>query len=122
MSHPFYQTLLKVLNFGPKTTFRKEAEYENQLYVRLETYFPDLENQVPFANSRIDIKIGGFGIEVKNHPDQNEINRLVGQLLSYKRFFKHIIIVIFNPRDAKSIGYLKKTINEQNLAVTVITK
>lgn len=77
---------------------------------------------MPFANSRIDIKIDGFGIEIKNHPDQNEINRLVGQLISYKKFFKHIIVVIFNPRDLKAIKYLKEQIKDMGLAVTVMIK
>lgn len=112
----------EIKEFKPKTVFKKEAEYENTLYTRLEVFFPNIEFQVPYANSRIDIKIDGFGIEIKNHPDQNEINRLIGQLISYKRFFKHIIVVIFNPKDFKAIKYLKEQIKELNLAVTIIEK
>ncbi len=108
--------------FRPNKVFNKESEYENTLYTRLEVFFPNIEQQVPFANSRIDIKIDGFGIEIKNHPDQNEINRLVGQLLSYRKYFKHIIVVIFNPKDMKSIKYLKEQIKEFSLAVSVIVK
>jgi hypothetical protein len=111
-----------IKEFSPKAQFKKEAEYENTLFTRLQTFFPEIEFQVPYANSRIDIKIGGFGIEIKNHPDQNEINRLVGQLISYKRFFKHVIIVIFNPRDDRSLNYLKKIIKEYELAASVISK
>jgi hypothetical protein len=117
------QKIISTINdFTPKKIFRKEAEYESTLFTRLETFFPDVEYQVPYANSRIDIKIGSFGIEIKNHPDQNEINRLLGQIISFKRFFKHIIVVIFNPRDLKPIDYLKSQISELNLPVTVIKK
>lgn len=51
-----------------------------------------------------------------------EINRLLGQLISYRRFFKHIIIVIFNPRDVRAITYLKNQIKELGLAASVISK
>ncbi len=108
--------------FRPNKVFNKESEYENTLYTRLEVFFPNIEQQVPFANSRIDIKIDGFGIEIKNHPDQNEINRLVGQLISYKKFFRHIIVVIFNPRDLKALKYLKEQIKDMGLAVTIMIK
>ena len=111
-----------IKDFKPKKIFKKEAEYENTLYTRLEVFFPNIEYQVPYANSRIDIKIRGFGIEIKNHPDQNEINRLIGQLMSYRRFFKHTIVVIFNPKDFKAIKFLKEQIKELNLAATVIEK
>lgn len=115
--------IIKVIQeFQPRKVFEKESEYENTLAVRLETFFPEVETQVPYANSRIDIKIGKFGIEVKNHPDQNEINRLIGQLISFKRFFIHVIIVIFNPRDAQITSYLKKQLKELGLAATVIVK
>lgn len=118
-----YDAILKQIKaFRPSRVFKKEAEYENTLYSRLEVFFPQIEQQVPFANSRIDLKIDKFGIEIKNHPDQNEINRLVGQLLSYRKYFKHIIVVIFNPKDMKAIKYLKEQIKEFKLAVTVIVK
>lgn len=114
--------LHEIKELRPKRAFEKESEYENTVYTRLEVFFPNIESQVSFANSRVDIKIDKFGIEIKNHPDQNEINRLIGQLISYRRFFKHIIVVIFNPKDYKAIKYLKEQIKELNLAVTIIEK
>lgn len=120
------ETLKKIIyeikEFQPKKVFNKEAEYENTLYARLEVFFPHIEPQYPCANSRIDIKIDKFGIEIKNHPDQNEINRLIGQIRSYRPFFKHIVVVIFNPKDYKAIKFLKQQIKEMELAVSVIEK
>jgi len=112
----------KIKEFQPKKVFVKEAEYENTLYSWLSAFFSKIDYQYPCANSRIDMKISSFGIEIKNHPDQNEVNRLIGQLRSYKLFFKHIIVVIFNPRDIKAIKFLKEQIKEMDLAVTVIEK
>lgn len=111
-----------IKRFEPKKVFMKEAEYENTLYSWLNAFYLKIDFQYPCANSRIDMKIGKFGIEIKNHPDQNEINRLIGQLRSYRPFFKHIIVVIFNGRDLKAIKFLKEQIKEMDLAVTVIEK
>jgi rubrerythrin len=111
-----------IKRFEPKKVFSKEAEYENTLYSWLNAFYPKIDFQYPCANSRIDMKISKFGIEIKNHPDQNEVNRLIGQLRSYRPFFKHIIVVIFNGRDLKAIKFLKEQIKEMDLAVTVIEK
>ena len=126
VENPDEEKLKKIIaaikEYSPHKQFEKEADYENTLFARLQIFFPEIEAQVQYPNSRIDIKIGKFGIEIKNHPDQNEINRLVGQLASYRRFFKHVIVVIFNARDDRAITYLKKQIKEFGLAASVISK
>jgi hypothetical protein len=116
------EIIKQIKEVTPKKAFEKESEYENTVYTRLQVFFPNIEPQYSCANSRIDMKVDKFGIEIKNHPDQNEINRLIGQLRSYRPFFKHIIVVIFNPKDFKAIKFLKEQIKEMELAVTVIEK
>jgi hypothetical protein len=112
-----------IKEFKPNKIFKKESEYESNLCTWLSAHFQNkVETQYYCANSKIDLKIGKFGIEIKNHPDQNEINRLVGQLLSYRKFFSYIIVVIFNPTDFKAIKFLNEQIKEYNLNVNVIEK
>lgn len=108
--------------YKPNKVFNKEAEYENVLYARLEMMFPNIEQQYPYGDTRIDLKIGRIGIEIKKNPDIGEMKRLFTQIYDFSKFFKHIIVVIYDARDRKSISDLKRKIKELNLQATVLER
>jgi len=76
---------------------RKEKLYTTALTSFLMHTFPSVKmEQALGKGSRIDAIIGNIGIEAKYRPDQNEINRLFGQIDIYIQFLNDIIVVFFD--------------------------
>jgi hypothetical protein len=79
--------------------------------------YPRLEQEKRFESTKIDAVIGKIGIEAKYAPDQNEINRLYGQIDDYLRYLEHILVVFYGTdqtminnfrRKIETGGYSKK--------------
>jgi len=87
---------------------RKEKQYTLALTGYLAHSFPQIEMEQPLGKgTRIDAIIGKIGIEAKYRPDQNEINRLYGQIDTYLQFLNEIIVVFFDT-DSSTVNDFKK--------------
>ena len=76
---------------------RKEKLYTTALTGYLSHAFPNIEMEQSLGKgARVDARIGNIGIEAKYRPDQNEINRLYGQIDTYLQFMDSIIVVFFD--------------------------
>ncbi len=76
---------------------QKEKQYTLALTGYLSHSFPQIEMEQPLGRgTRIDAIIGNVGIEAKYRPDQNEINRLYGQIDTYLQFLGDIIVIFFD--------------------------
>lgn len=87
---------------------RKERQYTLALTGYLAHSFPQIDMEQPLGKgTRIDALIGKIGIEAKYRPDQNEINRLYGQIDTYLQFLNEIIVVFFDT-DSSTVNDFKK--------------
>jgi len=87
---------------------RKEKLYTTALTSFLMHTFPSVKmEQALGKGSRIDAIIGNIGIEAKYRPDQNEINRLFGQIDIYIQFLNDIIVVFFDT-DSGTVNNFKR--------------
>jgi len=76
---------------------RKEKLYTTALTGYLSHAFPSIEMEQSLGKgARVDAKVGNIGIEAKYRPDQNEINRLYGQIDTYLQFLDSVIVVFFD--------------------------
>jgi len=88
---------------------RKEKLYITALTGYLSHAFPSIEMEQPLGKgSRIDAVVGKIGIEAKYRPDQNEINRLYGQIDTYLQFLNNIIVVFFDTSSGIVNDFKKK--------------
>jgi len=97
---------------------RKEKLYTTALTGYLSHAFPSIEMEQSLGKgARVDAKVGNIGIEAKYRPDQNEINRLYGQIDTYLQFLDSVIVVFFDTssgivndfeRKLKRGGYAKQ--------------
>lgn len=71
--------------------------------------YPQPEQQKRFEGTRIDAAIGKSGIEAKYQADQNEINRLHGQIDNYLRYLEHIIEVFYETNQSMINNPRRKT-------------
>jgi len=79
--------------------------------------YPNIVLEQRLGGNRIDAVIGKIGIEAKHRPNQNEINRLYGQVDDYLRYLDHVVVVFFDTnqsvinnfnRKLKSGNYINK--------------
>jgi len=106
------QVLKEVKNFKAHVPSirgkRKEKQYTLALTGYLAHSFPQIEMEQPLGKgNRIDAIIGNIGIEAKYRPDQNEINRLYGQIDTYLQFLEDIIVIFFDS-DSSTVNDFKK--------------
>jgi len=87
---------------------RKERLYTTALTGFLSHTFPSIEmEQTLGKGTRIDARVGKVGIEAKYRPDQNEINRLYGQIDTYLQLLNDIVVVFFDT-DSGTVNDFKK--------------
>lgn len=96
-------------NVAPKVSGKgKEKKMTLSMTGYLSGKFPEISLEEKLGRSRIDATIGKIGIEAKYRPDQNEINRLFGQVDSYLRYLDHIIVVFFDTKQAIINEFMRK--------------
>jgi hypothetical protein len=103
---------------APRVTGRgKEMKMTLSMTGFLSSAFPNILLEQRLSGNRIDAVIDKIGIEAKYRPNQNDINRLYGQVDDYLRYLEHIIVVFFDTNQAQinnfrrkitSGGYIKK--------------
>ncbi len=95
---------------APKIRGRqKEKLYTTALTGYLSHAFPSIDMEQPIGRGcRIDALIEHIGIEAKYRPDQNEINRLYGQIDTYLQFLESIIVVFFDTSSDAVNNFKKK--------------
>jgi len=117
--------IIKLLEeFEPRKRYEDEEMYEEVISTYLERDFSrQIEHQFRIGSTRVDLKVGKIGIEIKRLTSINELNRLVGQITAYKSFFDHIIVVVFNVGVSKrEILSVDDRMKELGLPVTMIIK
>jgi len=88
---------------------RKEKLYTTALTGYLSHAFPSIEMEQSLGKgARVDAVVGKIGIEAKYRPDQNEINRLYGQIDTYLQFLNNIIVVFFDTSSGIVNDFKKK--------------
>jgi len=70
--------------------------------------YPDIAMEYTVGSSKVDAVIGNIGIEAKYRPDQNEINRLYGQVDDYLRGLEHIIVVFYDTNQSMINNFRRK--------------
>lgn len=86
---------------------QKERLYTTTLTGFLSHTFPSIEmEQTLGKGTRIDARVGKVGIEAKYRPDQNEINRLYGQIDTYLQLLNDIVVVFFDT-DSSTVNDFK---------------
>lgn len=114
------KTLLE--DFPIIDNYKDEFVFKTALSNYLSAKGEKVELEKRFENIRIDIVLHkDYGIELKYNPDQNELNRLMGQAMTYRRYLDHLFIVIFSPQ-ANTIQQLKKALNGIEFPHTIIAK
>ena len=88
----------EIVAFKPLKHYNIELEYEIGLTNFLQKTCK-VEPQKRIGKVTIDGLINGrFGLEIKNKLNRNELNRLVGQALTYNEVLPFVFIVLFNTR------------------------
>ena len=96
-------------NVAPKVTGRgKEKKMTISMTSYLASKFPGITQEQNLGGNRIDAVIGKIGIEAKYRPDQNEINRLYGQVDDYLRYLDHIIVVFYDTNQSMINNFRRK--------------
>jgi len=80
--------------------------------------YSNIELEKKFESTRIDAVINKIGIEAKYRPDQNEINRLYGQIDDYLRYLDHIVVV-FIDTDQPTVNNFRRKITTGGYQVRV---
>ena len=96
-------------NVAPKVTGRgKEKKMTISMTSYLASKFPGIALEQNLGGNRIDAVVGKIGIEAKYRPDQNEINRLYGQVDDYLRYLDHIIVVFYDTNQSMINNFRRK--------------
>ena len=125
MDSSFDNVVSEICKFRPPRRFIEEREYEISLHSHLSGVFPKAitENQYKLGDTRCDIKIDNFAIEIKKSPTDQELRRLQEQISRYSKYpqFRKIIVVIFDA-DLQSTTNFCNTMAQTNILdrVTVI--
>ena len=103
------QSINKWRRMAPKVTGRRREKLMTlSMTGFLSSTFQNIVLEQNLGGNRIDAVIGKIGIEAKYRPDQNEINRLYGQVDDYLRFMDHIIVVFFDTNQAEINNFRRK--------------
>jgi hypothetical protein len=109
-------------NVSPKIRGKgKERQLTLSMTGYLSSSYPNITLEQRLGSNRIDAVIDNIGIEAKYRPNQNEINRLYGQVDDYLRYLSHIVVVFSDTNQTMINNFNKKlrTGNYHN-KVTVI--
>ncbi|NYZ76831.1 hypothetical protein H0O02_00785 [Candidatus Micrarchaeota archaeon] len=121
----FNHIINAICDYRPPRRFDEEKDYEITLYSHLQLAFPkvSMANQYKLGDTRCDIKLDNFAIEIKKSPSDQELRRLQEQISRYSKYpnFRKIIVVIFDA-DRQSTSNFCNTIKQTNVIdrVTVI--
>ena len=116
--------VVKLIKEWEPKTLKTETQYEKSLYDYLHDNLEAIQVTKQYAKGRIraDIVVNdNVIIEMKNNLDTTgKLQRLVGQLDTYKKWDGDIIILLCGKTEANIKKELKKTVKELNdeLAVT----
>lgn len=100
----------------------KERQLTLSMTGYLASSYPNITLEQRLGGNRIDAVIDDIGIEAKHRPNQNEINRLYGQVDDYLRYLNHIVVVFFDTNQSMVNNFSRK-INTGNYhtKVTLVT-
>ncbi len=87
---------------------RKERQLTLSMTGYLASSYPNISHEERLGSNRIDAVIDDIGIEAKHRPNQNEINRLYGQVDDYLRHLSHVIVVFFDTNQTMINNFNKK--------------
>jgi len=89
-----------ICRFRPPLRMSSEKDYENSLYSYLLGVLPTsrIENQYKLGDTRCDLKVDEYVLELKRRPSGVELHRLFEQIARYSKYrqFSKIVIVIFD--------------------------
>jgi hypothetical protein len=93
----FYKIIKSIKDFKTFKEYNNEESYHAGLYGWLKNQFPNAKAEFQVGASRPDIVIDDIAIEVKGPTDNQALDSLTTKCLKYEQYFKHLIIVLFNP-------------------------
>lgn len=109
--------------FQPSRRYGNEFGYHTELQGWLKSRFSAAKVEIQTGASRPDIVVGPVAIEVKGPTDTNALNTLTTKCLKYGQYYKHLIIVLFEPRfSEQNYNEIVAGINARLPGVTVIRK
>lgn len=95
--------------FAPKVTGKgKEKKMTLAMTGYLSSSFTNIILEQKLGKSKVDAVIGKVGIEAKYRPDQNEINRLFGQVDDYIQYLDHLVVVFFDTNQSVINNFNRK--------------
>jgi hypothetical protein len=104
----------KIKKFSPHKTPKKEKELENMLVSYLSAFYPNIQTQMSYERTKIDVTIGNIGIEIKHQPSASELDRLYGQVDKYCRHLDKIIIVIGYEKSREYTESFEQRLRQRN--------
>ncbi len=93
----FNRIIEQIERFEPSRRYGNEFGYHTELQGWLKSKFQDAKVELQTGASRPDIVINDIAIEVKGPTDNQALNTLTTKCLKYSHYYKHLIIVLFEP-------------------------
>ena len=119
----FYRVIETIEKFQPTKKWGNEDSYHKELQGFLRAHFPNTKFEVQTGASRPDIVIENIAIEIKGPTDNQALQSLTDKCLRYSRYYKNMIIVLFEPRFSEGrFSELKKGMEEHFPLVKIIRK
>ncbi len=112
-SHECNEIISKIKRFALHKKPKGEPELDSMLVHFLSAFYPDIETQVAYQYSRVDVKIGNIGIEIKFQPSSSEFDRLYGQVEKYLKYLDKVIVVVGFERTRELTDSFEKRVKER---------
>lgn len=110
-----------IVDFETKKRYEREEDFEWDLGIWCEAKFGsrNVRSQYGVERSRIDLVVGGVGIELKVAGNAEALKNLRGQLAVYKKHFgnKLIAVVLLSGVDVKLVAELRRDMRKEGIVV-----
>jgi hypothetical protein len=105
--------MTKIRKFTLHKSPKNEKELDSAIVHYLSAFYPEIETQVAYQNSKVDAKIGDVGIEIKFQPSSSEFDRLYGQVEKYLKYLEQVIVVIGFEKTREHTDNFEKRLKER---------
>jgi hypothetical protein len=109
----FASIVEKIKRFTIHKIPKTEKDLDSMLVHFLSAFYPDIQTQVAYQNTKIDAQIGNVGIEIKFQPSAGEFDRLYGQTEKYLKSLEKVIVVIGYERTRELTENFEKRMKER---------
>lgn len=117
----FGRVVESINKFKPSKHTQEEG-YQNELLGYLKHDFPNAKSEVRTGESRPDLVIDDIAIEVKGSTYGNDIDTLTTKCLKYSKYYKNLIIVLFDPHFSPKYSEVFEGIKKFFPHVSIIEK